>query len=339
MKISVVCPFFNEAAIIEKAVAHLETALGTLTEDWELILVNDGSRDDSAAVARAAACDARVHVVGYEINRGRGFALRFGAEHATGDIVVTTEIDLSWGEDIVHRLAEAFRVHPDADMIVASPHLPCGGYRNVPWSRVWLSSIGNRLLQAGQGGEMTMYTGMTRAYRREMLLALPLDEDEKEFHLEAAQKAQALGYRIYEIPCVLEWRTEKLLKPGSKTRTSSSRTRKLVLTHLTFALAAAPFRYVIPISIGLSVLALGFLIWAFVNLSTGTPSVYVFLVSLLLFLFAVVIFANGILSYQMRQLQHDLWRLRYDGDNMAVRVRANAPHIAEDFESSPRRSD
>ena len=239
MKVSIVCPFFNEEAIIEKAIRDMAASLETISQDWELILVNDGSLDNGLNLAKGeAAKHPRVSVVGYELNRGRGFALRYGIAKAKGDVVVTTEVDLSWGDDIVHRFVTAFKNHPDADMIVASPNLPGGGYRNVSFHRVFLSRLGNLIIRAGQSRSLTMYTGMTRAYRRDSFLCLPIEADGKEFHLEVAQKAQAYGFKIYEIPCILEWKDHRLSKIDTPKRKSSSKIPKLVRTHMAFAAVA-----------------------------------------------------------------------------------------------------
>ncbi len=311
MKISVVCPFYNEEAIIEAAIDGMALKLKDLPYDWELIVVNDGSLDLSRERAvHASANNPKIKVEGYEKNRGRGYAIRHGISKATGDVVVTTEIDLSWGDDIVQRLAEAFEKHPDADMIVASPNLPGGGYKNVPTKRVMISRIGNKIIRLGQGKEMTMYTGMTRGYRRDAFLSLPIDEDEKEFHLEVAQKAQAFHFKIYEIPCILEWKDAKLARPGSIKRKSSSKIPKLIKTHMAFAAATAPFRYILPISIAIFFLSAVFCLWAVINLISGLPSVLVLITGLVLFLIGFVAFAIGMLSYQNQLIQHDLWRVR-----------------------------
>lgn len=311
MKVSVVCPFYNEEAIIEAAMHGMVSALETLDCEWELIAVNDGSKDDSAQLAAASANGhPRVRVIGYPLNRGRGYALRHGIENASGDIVVTTEIDLSWGDDIVHRLVQAFDQHPDADMVIASPNVPGGGYRNVPAKRVWLSRLGNKIIRAGQSGDITMYTGMTRAYRRAAFLSLPIDEDEKEFHLEVAQKALTFRFKIYEIPCILEWKDHRLAKAGAPKRKSSSKIRKLVRTHMAFAAVAAPFRYILPVSAVIAVIALGFMLAAVLYLLEGKPSAFLLITGLAIFLIAFVSFGVGMLSYQGQLLQRDIWRLR-----------------------------
>ncbi|MBA2733536.1 MAG: glycosyltransferase family 2 protein [Acidobacteria bacterium] len=309
--ISVICPFYNEEAILEGSVNLMMQNLAALEDEWELIIVNDGSRDRSLELARSLERSySRLKVLSYSTNRGRGYALRAGIAEARGDIVVTTEIDSSWGDDIVARIVDEFSKRPDADMIIASPHLPGGGYRNVPSKRVFLSAAGNHVIRAGLTYSVTMNTGMTRGYRREKFLALPLDEDEKEVHLEIVSKAIAFGYRIYEIPAILEWKDHKLVAQPGQQRKSSSKVNKLVRTHFLFSLLAAPFRYLYIISILLFIGATIFLGWSIYNLLTPEPSIFLLLISFFLALFGFLIFGIGVLAQQGRALQREMWRVR-----------------------------
>ncbi len=309
--ISVVCPFYNEESIIGASVRLMLSNLGAMAEDWELIVVDDGSRDGSRrAVEEIAAAEPRLRVIGYSFNRGRGYAIRTGAREARGEILVTTEIDSSWGNDIVARLVAEMRRRPEIDIVIASPHLPGGDYRNVPAHRVFFSTFGNWIIRSGLTYDITMNTGMTRCYRREKFLALPLDEDEKEMHLEVIAKAIAFNYRICEIPAVLEWRSDKLAKPNGAARKSSSRIGKLIVTHFLFSILASPSRYIYPISGVIGALSGAFLIWAFVNFAKGEPSIFLLIASLALAIFAFVIFGVGVLAQQGRNLQRDIWRMR-----------------------------
>lgn len=309
--ISVVCPFYNEKAILEPSVRLMMKNLSQLEDDWELIIVNDGSKDESLEIAKRLESEfPKLRVISYSSNAGRGHAIRTGVAAARGDIVVTTEIDSSWGDDIVHKLASEFKKRPDADIIIASPHLPGGGYENVPLKRVLLSSLGNYVIRTGLTYKITMNTGMTRAYKREKFLQLPLDENEKEMHLEVVNKALAFGYKIYEIPAILEWREKALIKDQSKKRKSSSNIKKLIRTHTLFSLLAAPFRYLYVISIGLMIFSLGFFIWAVINLQKEEPSIFLFMSSLLLMLMAFLLGGIGVLAQQARAIQRDIWRAR-----------------------------
>jgi hypothetical protein len=309
--ISIVCPFFNEETIIETAIRSMLAQLASLDEPWELIVVNDGSRDRSLEIARAVTPDnTQVRVVSYAINRGRGYALRTGMAAARGEIVVTTEIDLSWGDDIVHRLVAQLRARPDIDMVVASPHLPGGGYANVPWRRVFLSTVGNYIIRAGLNPTITMNTGMTRAYRRDKLMSLPLDEDGKELHLEIINKALCLGLRIVEIPATLAWKNHKLADGKKAKRHSSSQIGRIMQTHLLFSLVAAPFRYLLPFSALLLILGGVLLLWGIVNWLTAAPAIYLWLAAAAVETLGLLMAGIGVLTHQGRTIQRELWRVR-----------------------------
>lgn len=311
LDVTVICPFYNEGRIIGQAIESLLARLEEHMEgSWELIVVNDGSTDDAGTIAAALAeRHDRLRYIGYRYNRGRGHGLRTGLAQARGELIVTTEIDLSWGEDIVERLLEAARANPDADIVVASPHLPGGGYRNVPAKRVFLSRFGNHVIRFLMADAATMNTGMTRAYRRDSILSLPLSEDHKEFHLEVILKATALGYRIVEIPALLEWKQYK--HEGKRVeRKSSSKVNRLMLTHSLFSLFANPRRYIWPLSALSLLMSAGFLVYGFVRLFLGLVSVYMLIVSLAFAVIALLLFLFGVLTEQGNQLQAEIWRIR-----------------------------
>ena len=307
--ISVICPFYNEAAIIEASIKRMLANLTTLGKPWELIVVNDGSTDNSFALAHALMADnPNLSVLGYPNNRGRGFA-GDGIAAARGNIVVTTEVDCSWGDDIAHRIVKFFDENPNTDMVIASPHLATGGYANVPNNRILVSRLGNVLLRAALSSRITMYTGMQNGYRRDRFLELPWLY-EKEFHLDVARKALAFGF-THEVPATLTWQHEKLAKPGAPKRKSSSRVRKLVRTHLLFGAFAAPILATSYRSLArCPILATGFLIAAFYNFIILQPSGYYLFASFFLYLFALVVLLIGILTHQNIATQTEIWRQR-----------------------------
>ncbi len=310
IEVSVVCPFYNEGQIVEQAVRTLIERLGTLPATWELIVVDDGSVDDSRAVVEGLQEEfPALRVLSYPRNRGRGFALRTGIAEARGDIIVTTEIDLSWGEDVVHRLVAAMQQWPDADLIVASPHLEGGGYKNVPRKRVFLSKFGNLVVRACMTGAATMNTGMTRAYRREVIQSLPLHEDRKEFHLEVILKAAGLGYRIREIPCLLEWKEYK--HQGQRVqRKSSSKVKKLIVSHTSFSLFASPVRYVWGMSLTALAIGFGFMLWAVILLLTQRVSAFSALLGVSMVILGILLFVMGLVLQQGNIVQRELWLLQ-----------------------------
>ncbi len=218
MLVSVVCPFWNEERILESSLDTLGSYMEKLQCAWELVLVDDGSTDDSGGIAgQFCGRNPRARLVRYSPHRGRGEALRRGLEAARGRFIVTTEIDLSWGREIVVEIREAFKRLLKVGVVVASPHLPPGGYRNVPLSRMLVSKVGNWIIRTMLSFPVTMYTGMTRGYRNEVRRLLHSTRDGKEFHLKVLLALLAQGVVILEIPAVIEWsesRMEAFRKSG-----------------------------------------------------------------------------------------------------------------------------
>ena len=232
--ISIVTPMFNESELIQENVGRLREAMDKLGKSAELFVVNDGSTDDTYAKGIAAAeDDPRVHVVGYTTNRGRGYAIKYGIQQCTGDVVVVTEGDLSYGDDIVKRLS-AMLEEGEFDCVVASPHIKGGGMDNVPLNRAFFTRAGNWILSWLMPVKLGTYTGMTRAYRRTVIQSLDLESDQKELHLEIIAKLGALGYRVGELPAKLLW------PKGRKTRKGTFAPWKIIASHLSFGIGEAP---------------------------------------------------------------------------------------------------
>ena len=235
MKISIICPFFNEELIIEKAAYGMISNLEKSQLDWELVCVNDGSTDNGLSILRSSiGNNEKVNIVDYNINQGRGYAIKYGMKKARGDILISTEIDLSWGEDIVKKIVDKFIREPDLDVVIASPNIEGGGYKNIPKYRVIISKIGNFIIRMLFTKEITMNTGMTRGYRRGIIENIQFDEKGKEFHLESLLKLKILGYKFGEIPATLEWKDKKLSSNTNKKEEIIIKSTKIDFIPFTF---------------------------------------------------------------------------------------------------------
>ncbi len=308
-KISIICPFYNEQSIIENAVHDLIKLLNSIKYDYELILVNDGSTDDSVfEIEEIISSNKNVKLVTYSQNQGRGFALQSGIAKSIGDIIITTEIDLSWGSSVILDILNKFKSEPNAEVVIASPNLKGGGYKNVPLRRIFISKLGNKIIRALFTKKVTMNTGMTRGYKKEVIKNMKFDEKGKEFHLEALLKLFSIGAHIVEVPAILEWKDEKLSKPGLAKRKSSSKTKKLIFSHLNFAVFANPIRYFWFFSMICFCAGSVLLYFGFVNYLFGGVSVFYFLLSLMLFLFCILFFGFGILSSQNNKILKEIWK-------------------------------
>src|SRR5205823_2805027 len=132
---------YNEEAGVRQAVAEADEALAALAEDYEILVVDDGSRDGTAAVvAEEAAGRPHVRLLRHETNRGYGSALRTGFEAARLDRVAFTDADCQF------YLADLARLLPLTDRCPLA-----AGYREArqdPWHRCFLSRGYNLLTRA-----------------------------------------------------------------------------------------------------------------------------------------------------------------------------------------------
>jgi dolichol-phosphate mannosyltransferase len=109
--VSVVVPVFNESAVIPAFYERASSAMSALPNaDYELIFVDDGSKDDSyAQLAGLAASDPRVRVVKFSRNFGHQVAITAGLDHASGDAVVVIDADLQDPPEVIAQMVEQWR--------------------------------------------------------------------------------------------------------------------------------------------------------------------------------------------------------------------------------------
>ena len=116
MKLSIVVPCYNESKDIAKNSEIIRNYLDTIKQDYELILVNDGSKDNTKEVIESIP---GVKALSYEPNRGKGGAVKYGIENATGDYVLFMDADLSTNLEAVKRYIE---IAPNYDVVIGSRH-------------------------------------------------------------------------------------------------------------------------------------------------------------------------------------------------------------------------
>ena len=115
---SIVAPAYNEARNLAAFVQAITPVLDSLGEPWEIVFVNDGSRDDTLGLLLAArAQDSRIKVVGLARNFGKDVALSAGLAHARGRAVIPIDCDLQHPPELIPELVARWRA--GADMVIA----------------------------------------------------------------------------------------------------------------------------------------------------------------------------------------------------------------------------
>lgn len=115
-QLSVFFPFWNEEKNIEKVVADALTILPTITKKYEVLLIDDGSKDNTLLKAQALAeSNPKIRVISHMPNRGYGAALRSGFDHAKYDFIVFTDGDLQFNFSQITKFVE--KIH-EADIVI-----------------------------------------------------------------------------------------------------------------------------------------------------------------------------------------------------------------------------
>jgi glycosyltransferase involved in cell wall biosynthesis len=202
-ELSIVIPAYNEQATIE-AVIERALAAELPVADRELIVVENGSRDRTREVLRAADLPPEVRVVEIDRNRGKGGAVRLGAEHATGELMAILDADLEYDPADLGAMIAPLR---DSEMDA------------VFGTRAWQAHsafsfwyvIGNRAINVAANVLYNVWLSDCLAGLKlmplELFRALELRESGFAFEAEVVARLLRHGARIYEVPITYQART------------------------------------------------------------------------------------------------------------------------------------
>jgi dolichyl-phosphate beta-glucosyltransferase len=202
--ISVVVPCFNESERLPENLPRLVAFLEASRRTYELLVVDDGSTDDTAEVARrlgGSSCRVLVQAA----NRGKGAAVRAGVLASRAPLVLYTDADLSTPMVELERLEDALRA--GAEIAIGSRALRESKVEvHQPWWRERLGRLFNRVIRIlGVSGLRDTQCGF-KLFRGEPGRAIfsQVVVERWAFDVEALLVARLLGYRIAEVP--VTWR-------------------------------------------------------------------------------------------------------------------------------------
>lgn len=203
--LSVIVPAYKQENSISADLERIEKVLQQLRYPSELICVVDGKIDRTfEAATQFAKKKTNVHVIGYETNKGKGHAVRYGMAHSKGSIIAFIDAGMDINPNGLSMILEHFEWY-HADIIVGSKRHPASKV-NYPYQRrilSWGYQMGVRIL-FGLNIKDTQ-VGL-KCYRREVLeKVLPrLLVKTYAFDIEILAVANSLGFnRIYEAPVEL----------------------------------------------------------------------------------------------------------------------------------------
>jgi glycosyltransferase involved in cell wall biosynthesis len=203
MKLSVVTPIYDERATLREVVARILSVPLKI----ELICIDDGSRDGSRELLAALQTEhPQIKVLLQPRNMGKGAALRRGIQEATGDFVLIQDADLEYDPKDYPLLLEPL-IQGKADVVYGSRFMGGAPHRVLYfWHFVgnWaLTLLSNCLTNINLSDMETCY----KVFRREVIQAIPLEENRFGFEPEVTVKVAKRRLRVYEVGISYQGRT------------------------------------------------------------------------------------------------------------------------------------
>lgn len=204
-KVSVIIPVYNEQSTIAEVIDRV-CAVELDGFEKEIIVADDGSRDDTPAIIadkhKQHPCITKVHTS--LINLGKGAAIRFGLEFTTGDIILIQDADLELNPEEYPELLDPI-LRGEADVVYGSRFR--GRSSNIPLR----TRLANRFLTLFTnllyGSRLTDMATAYKAFRSEIIKGLRLRSARFEFEPEVTAKLLLAGYKIVEVPISYNPRT------------------------------------------------------------------------------------------------------------------------------------
>jgi dolichol-phosphate mannosyltransferase len=191
MDLSIIIPALDEEGSVGQAVADVHGVCRGMGLDYEVFVVDGGSRDRTALLAQQAGA-----TVLMQREPGYGAALREGFAAASGDWVATMDSDLSHAPMILRTL---HRNRESSDILIASRYVK-GGLANMPLQRRWLSRVLNQVFARVLDLPIADLSSGFRLYRRSVLREIEARQNDFSFLQEILVGAYCAGFRVREIP-------------------------------------------------------------------------------------------------------------------------------------------
>lgn len=204
LRISVIIPVFNQMRKISYSIEKIKQAVELAFSNYELIVVNDGSTDNTLTILNGIAKtdDEHVRVISYTPNRGKGYAVRQGVLHSQGDAVILLDGDLDISPDLIKDYVERLST---SDLVIASKKHPESSVR-IPRSRAFLSRAFNLLIKVTIGIAQTDTQAGFKVGKGEIMRKIfrNVSVNRYAFDVEFFAIASILHLKVQEMPVIMK---------------------------------------------------------------------------------------------------------------------------------------
>lgn len=216
--LSIVIPAYNEERRLPKTLERLFSYLGSLNTAYEIIVVDDGSRDGTVAfVTKQMQLHPELRLISDGVNRGRGAAVKRGISEARGELILESDSDGSVADEAIGRFIQAFKDDPELDAAFGSRELPDS--KIVVWQPLSRVILGYGFLFLARGlfmmWHVTDFTLGFRMFRRAAAHRVYAHQYDHYYVAEAEKvfATRQLGFKSIELPVVWTDDPDSRIKP------------------------------------------------------------------------------------------------------------------------------
>ena len=203
LRISIIIPVFNQGAKISYSLEKIKQAVEPAFNNYELIVVNDGSTDNTLTMLKDIAIrDRHVHIISYTPNRGKGYAVKQGVLYSHGDAAIFLDGDLDISPDLIKDYVEKLST---SDLVVASKKHPESSVI-IPRSRAFLSRAFNLLIKVTIGIAQTDTQAGFKVGKGDIMRKIfrNISVNRYAFDVEFLAIASILHLKVQEMPVIMK---------------------------------------------------------------------------------------------------------------------------------------
>jgi glycosyltransferase involved in cell wall biosynthesis len=190
--ISLIIPAYNDETTVGRLITDSASLLNEICPDYEIVTVNDGSKDNTLALLNEkAAANKRVRVINHEVNKGYGETIRELYLSCQKELIFSLPGDYQYAPKELLAMAEGLRNY---DFVIG-----LRVHRNDPWRRKLQSKVYNLMLRVLYGHRHKDVNSI-KLFRREILQKITLQSHTPFVDAELCIRAERAGYRVIELP-------------------------------------------------------------------------------------------------------------------------------------------
>jgi len=312
MEVSVIIPMYNEEENVLHTLQEVKNVLRQYSP-FQIIAVDDGSADNTFTLLEQYASENQeVEVLKHQVNMGMGKALVTGFKNAKGKVIVTLDADLSYDPNYIPLLV--WKLHEEnADVVIGSQYMHGGKTEGIPFIRLFVSKMANRIVGYSMNENISTVTGILRAYRKEVLDSIEIESRGTAINPEILSKAIALDFKIIEVPVTLK---------GRELGESKVQFRSTTISHLLLTFYERPMILFGFVGLALCIIGVVSAIYLFYLYLIGQldPNRPLMIFMLLTLLSGIQILIFGFMATQISLLKREIYIVQKENKLMRKRL-------------------